>query len=264
MNAHSESVLSVPEEYPTVTTEDMPSPKTMTKAYVIKESIISYNSIPDEYSYSDFSQNVIDEGTPHQYQKSFHSRQQEERQKDVSELSEGYVKPMTQEEYFQMKKEQIEVIYQGNEIIYEEPDGEHRDGISTIQSQRSYSRNYNKIPYSHLDESSYKQERTGNSSPSNAFSSSQLKIQKQTPEDSENQIQRHIKVQDEQQREDLGMNGNKFNLSVHNQYSNATQPLSSDPLQVTLKNSPTKITEVLAGINNNDSSPPSYTADQID
>ena len=38
---------------------------------------------------------------------------------------------MTQEEYFQMKKEQIEVIYQGNEIIYEE-DVEHKDGISTI------------------------------------------------------------------------------------------------------------------------------------
>lgn len=94
------------------------------------------------------------------------------------------------------------MIYQGNEIIYEEPDGEHRDGISTIQSQRSYSRNYNKIPYSHHDESSYKQERTGNSSPSNAFSSSQLKIQKQTPENSI----KHIKVQEEPQKDELTVN----------------------------------------------------------
>ena len=42
------------------------------------------------------------------------------------------MKQMTQEEYFQMKKEQIEDIYQGTEIIYEEPDVEHREGISTI------------------------------------------------------------------------------------------------------------------------------------
>jgi hypothetical protein len=31
-----------------------------------------------------------------------------------------------------MKKIQIEDIYQGNEIIYEEPDTEQREGISTI------------------------------------------------------------------------------------------------------------------------------------
>lgn len=43
-----------------------------------------------------------------------------------------------------MKKEQIEDIYQGTEIIYEEPDVEHRDGISTLQSQLSQSRVFTK------------------------------------------------------------------------------------------------------------------------
>lgn len=55
----------MPEEYPTVTTEEIPSPKTMTnqRGNFIKESIYSCNSIPDEYSYSDFSQMVMEDGT---------------------------------------------------------------------------------------------------------------------------------------------------------------------------------------------------------
>lgn len=70
---NSESVLSVPEEYPTVITEDAPSPKTSNnkKSGVVRESIQSIHSIPDEYSYSELSQRLNDDENP---QRSFHSR----------------------------------------------------------------------------------------------------------------------------------------------------------------------------------------------
>jgi hypothetical protein len=161
----------VPEEYPTIITEEVPSHENISnqRLAIIRESIHSVQSIPDEYTYSEFSQHLED-GNP---QRSFHSRQQDagDRQRDEEVVSDEQNNPkqMTQEEYFQMKKEQIEVIYQGNEIIYEEPDVEHRDGISTIQSQHSQSRNYNRVQISYQDESSCytKHQGTENSSPSN-------------------------------------------------------------------------------------------------
>jgi len=45
---------------------------------------------------------------------------------------------MTQEEYYQMKKEQIEDIYLGTEIIYEEDQENHE--FSTLQTCQSATR----------------------------------------------------------------------------------------------------------------------------